>query len=80
MAMWVKFTDGTSGSFTWRDRPEDVIVDCQQRTGKTVETMWSIPYPASPVIFNDTGCPPFCYTPERCAGKGGCPKMYACSE
>jgi len=80
MAMWVKFTDGTSGSFAWQEYPDNVTDDCQQRTGKTVETMWTIPYPASPVLYNDTGCPAFCSTPNKCAGKGSCPKSYACSE
>lgn len=80
MAMWVKFTDGTAGSFAWRNPPDEPIVECEKLTGKTVNMMWSIPYPASPALYNDTGCPSFCYTPEQCAGRGSCPKSYACSE
>ena len=40
-----------------------------------------IPYPSSPVLQSNTGCPPFCYDPEgSCKNRSSCPKSYACSE
>lgn len=39
-----------------------------------------LPYPADPRYGEQTKCPPFCYTPNYCAGRNCCPKEYACSE
>lgn len=92
MAWWVKFADGTKACV---ERPKDiepadfqkeqVIAFASVLAAKVAVDADTIPYPASPrlneVAYGDYGpCPPFCYTPDRCVGRGSCPKDYACSE
>ncbi len=92
MSYWITFADGTKGSL---DRPvemktmseEEAVVFASTLTGKVAVKAQSLPYPARPRLnaVDYSGgkygpCPPFCYTPERCAGRGSCPKDYACSE
>ncbi len=42
-----------------------------------------LPYPAMPQLnphANPDGCPPFCHTPDACAGASHCRRRYACTE
>lgn len=48
--------------------------------GKTVARFNVLPYPASPRLGSTTDCPPYCWQPEKCKGRGSCPRPYACSE
>lgn len=38
-----------------------------------------LPYPAEPRIFKQTDCPPFCYTPEKCACRSSCQNNPCCT-
>lgn len=88
---WITFTDGTKG-FCQGESEYDAAKIAEKITGKTVGggpykdfTMKSLPYPAKPIIWQfdhpvSGKCPPFCYSPNECAGRGSCPKNYACSE
>lgn len=80
---WVTFKDGTRGTIEAKDESE-----ARERgaavIGHEALTAHVLPYPASPILFRTPGqenpCPPFCYTPEVCAGHSACPKRRACSE
>lgn len=39
-----------------------------------------LPYPAEPRLTQADPCPSFCVRPQECAGRGSCPRAYACSE
>jgi len=80
---WVEFTDGTSacceGSNMVAARNRAAVI-----TGKRVESVDRLPYPAVPIIWqheNEHGkCPAFCYTPKECKGCHACPKRRACDD
>lgn len=76
MAYWITFKDG-SGACIEEANP---AVRAAEITGKEVAACDSLPYPANPRIGEQSSCPPFCYTPKQCKGRGCCPKSYACSE
>ena len=53
-----------------------------------VAEYWTLPYPATPVIYQPPTvmpdgrvdwCPPFCWKPESCKGKGSCPRNPSCT-
>jgi len=52
----------------------------EEHSGAPVEKVWMLPYPASPCIVNQTGCPTFCLDGDQCKGRSSCPRDYACSE
>ena len=78
---WVTFADRKSG-FIETAKGEDVRAIAE--TFGTVKAIDIMPYPADPILRRPEGdknpCPPFCYTPLQCKGRGSCPKSYACSE
>lgn len=90
---WITFTDGTSGYCQGVD-PYDAVQIAEHVSRKTVKipngNKWNpdiptLPYPATPIIWQfehpvNGKCPPFCYTPSKCAGCTSCPKDGACSE
>ena len=89
---WIKFTDGSAGYCEGQDA-YDAVQIAEKLTGKTAvvgDNKWkpkldSLPYPAKPIIWQfdhpvSGKRPPFCFTPEKCKGRGSCPKSYACSE
>jgi hypothetical protein len=48
---------------------------------KQVVKIERLPYPGNPRIGDyRSGCPAFCMSPRSCAGRGSCPRNYACSE
>ena len=77
MYYWVEFHNRSSGTIQ-----ADSKKDCQTKAmdfGNFYECNL-LPYPASPILSKEIDCPPFCYSPEECKGRGCCPKSYACSE
>lgn len=53
--------------------------------GTPALTCDGIPYPANPRINKHIDpkfgvCPSFCYSPEKCKGRGCCPQNYSCTE
>lgn len=79
---WARFTDGRKGQFIYTPREAGDQKAEAERLAAThgpIKEVLTLPYPAAGFVSPD-GCPPFCYTPEQCAGRGCCPKDYACSE
>ena len=85
MSYWVNFSDKSAG-YVEADSEDAAKTLAHEKTGKSATRARRLPYPARPIIHQGPGhpeygpCPPFCYTPEQCAGRGSCPKDYACSE
>ena len=83
--MWVTFKDGTAGYVEAKTSDEAMRIG-SEKTGKEAVKAEQLPYPSRPIIFQGPGdpkygpCPPFCYTPKQCVGRGSCPHSYACSE
>jgi hypothetical protein len=72
---WVRFTDATPSNTYFGSEAEATTaaaVDGPVRDARR------LPYPAR--RYSPDGCPPFCHDPDTCAGRGSCPKSYACSE
>jgi hypothetical protein len=88
---WLTFTDGSQACCEGLTAYHAKRI-AEKLTGKTVKggqfdniDAIKLPYPASPVIWqldDPVGgkCPTFCSTPKQCAGRGSCPKSYACTE
>jgi hypothetical protein len=88
---WLTFTDGSKGYCEGANACDAKLI-AEKLTGKKVAggefkdiAAKKLPYPAEPIIWQfdhpvHGKCPPFCYRPEMCAGKGSCPQNYACSE
>jgi hypothetical protein len=88
---WLTFTDGSQGCCEGSSA-YDAKVIAEKLTGKTVAggtyeniDAKPLPYPATPLIWQHDHpvhgkCPPFCWTPNVCKGRGSCPKSRACSE
>ncbi len=86
---WMTFTDGSKG-YCEGESPYDAKCIAEKLTGKSVPgDKWKpdfpvLPYPAEPVIWQldhpvRGKCPPFCYKPEQCKGKGSCPHNPCCT-
>lgn len=92
-AFWIKFTDGSEACCEGRSASDAQSI-AEHLTSKTVAdkpNKWtvgnvkSLPYPASPIIWQldhpvSGKHPLFCHDPKNCAGRSSCPKNYACSE
>jgi hypothetical protein len=76
---WLSFSDGTHGCCEGATLAA-AITKAEDLTGKIVSGGKRLPYPAGPVIWQQSTCPSFCYDPARCAGKSSCPKDYACND
>ena len=82
---WVTFSEGKGGYVDATDANNAMEI-AKDKTGRKPVRAQTLPYPANPIIYQGPGhpkygpCPPFCYTPEECVGRGSCPKSYACSE
>ena len=81
MAYWVRFDNRSSVCVdTRREDVEDTVVgQLGQDAVQHIKSIQVLPYPANPRIgYSD--CPPFCIQPDKCAGKGCCPRVYACND
>lgn len=88
---WLTFTDGTKGCCQGQSE-YDAKVIAEKITGKTVAggkfndiEAKVLPYPAEPIIWQfdhpvSGKCPPFCFEPNKCAGKTSCPRARSCTE
>jgi hypothetical protein len=82
---WVTFEDGTAGYCeTPKGSPDEAWRIAEKLTGKGVQKVAELPYPADPVIWQfdhplHGKIPTFCYSPRDCQGKSACPKRYACT-
>lgn len=89
---WITFTDGSKG-YCEGQNAYDAVRIAEKLTGKTVVAgggkynpeLKSLPYPATPVIWQfdhpvSGKCPPFCFSPDQCAGRTCCPKSRACDD
>lgn len=84
---WIKYTlDGsTKAGYCQGFDERDAARITEKLTGGKFVSAQPLPYPAQPIIWQFDHpvhgmCPPFCYSPESCAGRTACPKSYACSE
>lgn len=90
-SFWLTFTDGSNGCCQGETEFDAKLI-AEKLTGKKVAggeykdiAAKKLPYPAKPIIWQfdhpaSGKCPPFCYTPAKCAGHSSCPQNYSCSE
>lgn len=76
MAWWVTFADRSPGCVEGTRVEAKAIAD----GFGAVSTMEPLPYPAVPRLGPRSDTPSFCTSPSRCAGRGSCPKPYACND
>jgi hypothetical protein len=76
---WIHFA-GRSAACVEADSEAKATEIAETLTGNKVTSCRILPYPANPRIGEQSGCPPFCYRPEQCAGRTSCPRCPACSE
>lgn len=90
---WLKFTDDSKG-YCEGTSAYDVVRIAEKLTGKRViinsenkyqPKLQTLPYPANPIIWQfehpiDGKCPPFCFRPDECAGRGSCPQSHSCTD
>lgn len=77
---WVRF-DGHKAACVEDETESAAKAQAAKITGCEVIDIQRLPYPAEPRISAEKGsCPAFCFSPTTCAGRGSCPKSYACSE
>lgn len=83
---WIRMGNGKAGTVEADGEAAAMAKAALLNDGIEIKGAQSLPYPASPVIFQEPGtpdrpqCPLFCYSPNVCAGRTSCPKNYACSE
>lgn len=85
MAYWVDFEGRESACVESRDGKEAARKLAEELGGAPVKQIRPLPYPANPrlnrIPQGEYGpCPSFCFDPRNCAGRGSCPKSYACVE
>ena len=90
-SFWLTFSDGSEGCCEGENE-YDVKRIAEKLTGKIVAggklkdiAAKKLPYPAEPLIWQLDHpvfgkCPPFCYSPNQCAGETSCQKNPSCSE
>lgn len=81
---WITFSDGACG-FCNGTCEFDAKLIAFNATGKQAVSAASIPYPASPVIWQFDHpvygkTPTFCNSPHKCAGHTSCPQSRSCTE
>lgn len=78
---WIDFTDGSSGYCEGDEPgPASAMTKAQEVSGKVPVKAQTLPYPAKPVIWQKSDCPPFCYRPGQCAGTTYCRNRPSCSD
>lgn len=87
---WLEFTDGSHGCCQG-ETEYDAKKIAEHITKKKVSggeyseiSAKKLPYPANPIIWQldhpvSGKTPPFCMSPEKCAGHGACPRDYSCT-
>lgn len=85
MPWWVDFEGRASACVESYDGEDAARKLAEELGGAPVKQIRPLPYPANPrlnsIHHGAYGpCPSFCYSPTICAGRGSCPKSYACSE
>jgi len=91
-SFWIKFSDG-SEACCQGESAYDARRIAEKLTGKTIDgpkyeggpNVVSLPYPASPVIWQfehpvHGKTPTFCYSPKQCCGRTSCQQRHACTE
>lgn len=73
---WVNFENKASGCVDADDEAD--AIDKAGVFG-VVKMVRSLPYPAMPRLGDHDKCPPFCYSPAQCVGRGCCPKNPSCT-
>jgi hypothetical protein len=89
---WITFTDKSKG-YCQGQSAYDAVQIAEKLTGKTAEyegSKWkpelkTLPYPASPVIWQldhpvHGKYPSFCFNPDKCCGYTSCPQNRSCTE
>lgn len=70
MYFWVKFSDRPRGCIEAPD--EATAIELAKQHGANPSIVGRLSYPASPQLVSTSGCPSFCYMPDRCAELGQC--------
>jgi hypothetical protein len=79
---WITFSDRGPACAGFVTKEEaGALADAAGR----VVSMEVLPYPASPRLDDNEGwgegqCPSFCYTPDKCKGRGSCPNNPCCTD
>lgn len=76
---WLTFTDSTGGCCEGKTLVQ-AIIRAEDLTGKVVANARCIPYPAVPVLYQESNTPAFCHSPQKCLGKSSCPMDLACND
>ena len=80
MNYWVEFKNRMPACVSAKGESEAKTL-AEELGGNPVTQIRRLPYPAEPQLNQDpSGCPPFCHSPRKCAGRTSCPMSYACSE
>lgn len=74
---WIHFSDRSSACIEANN--DTMAMEEAARHGTPISAT-RLPYPAKPRLGPQSDCPPFCFTPTKCVGRGSCPQAYACSE
>lgn len=80
---WVTAEGVGSGCVEALNKAEATAIGAE-KLGAPVTECQQLPYPASPRLHIHDGsqgvCPPFCYQPSLCKGRGCCPQRISCVE
>jgi hypothetical protein len=81
---WIRLEGGIGGYCEGRDE-YDAKQIAAHISGRKVLEVKSLPYPASPVIWQFDHpvlgkMPTFCFSPTKCAGHTSCPQRHSCTE
>lgn len=91
-AYWIRFTDGSAGCCEGTSAADaaERAASIEKKTVRTTDAgsvdALPLPYPASPIIWQEpaseghTPCPPFCWNPETCAGRSYCTRRRSCTD
>lgn len=66
----MKFSDRARGCVEAPD--EATAIELADKHGADPEVVGRLCYPAKPQLVQTSGCPPFCYMPDKCASQGKC--------
>lgn len=76
---WITFQDAPPRCCWGKD--EDHAADIATAiTEEQIASVHTLPYPASPKLYDPYGHTAFCTSPERCKGHTCCPSDRACND